>query len=33
MMQVWHKMVLLWLPLAVLGVAGICHIIWRRLHR
>ena len=33
MMQPWHKMILLWLPLAVLGVAGICNIIWKRWDR
>jgi len=29
-MQVWHKMILLWMPLAVLGIAGVCNILWRR---
>jgi len=32
-MQVWHKMILLWMPLAVLGIAGVCNIIWRRRNR
>jgi len=32
-MQVWHKMILLWMPLAVLGIAGVCNILWRRRRR
>jgi hypothetical protein len=32
-MQLWHKLSLIWLPLAVLGVAAICHLIWRRRRR
>lgn len=29
-MLVWHKLVLIWLPLAVLAIAGLCNFIWRR---
>jgi len=29
-MLIWHKLSLIWLPIAVLGVAAICNAIWRR---
>lgn len=30
-MQLWHKLALIWLPIAVLGIAAICYFI--RSHR